>query len=95
MGGLASEGFAVGTAWKMNSRRLGSDTWFSMIPKFEYKLTGNQSLLVVPYWPAILLSATLATLPWFPSRFSLRTMLIATTLVAVVLGLVVWLGRPT
>lgn len=28
-----------------------------------------------------------------PPKFSLRTMLIATTLVAVVLGLVVWLAR--
>ena len=33
-------------------------------------------------------------LPWFANlgRFSLRTLLIATTLVAVVLGLIVWLG---
>jgi hypothetical protein len=28
---------------------------------------------------------------WLPNRFSLRTLLIATTLVAVVLGLIVWL----
>ena len=36
-----------------------------------------------------------ATLPWIASqwRFSLRTMLITTTLVAVVLGLVVWATR--
>ena len=32
-------------------------------------------------------------LPWMPGRFSLRTLLIATTLVAVVLGLIVWLRR--
>lgn len=32
----------------------------------------------------------LAAAPWVPTRFSLRTLLIATTLVAVVLGLIVW-----
>src|SRR4051812_1396865 len=40
-----------------------------------------------------LLFAVLAAGPWLPGRFSLRTLLLATTLVAVVLGLVVWLGR--
>jgi hypothetical protein len=35
---------------------------------------------------------TFAALPWLPYRFSLRTMLIATTLVAIVLGLGVWLA---
>jgi hypothetical protein len=51
---------------------------------------------IVPHWSLILLSATLAAVPWLPwwsTRFSLRTMLIVTTLVAVVLGLGVWLTR--
>jgi hypothetical protein len=49
--------------------------------------------LCVPYWLLVLLSTLLAAVPWLPwsKRFSLRTLLIATTLVAVVLGLVVWL----
>ena len=40
-------------------------------------------------------SATLAAVPWIHARwrFSLRTLLIATTLVAVVLGLVVYAAR--
>jgi hypothetical protein len=40
-----------------------------------------------------LVSATPAALPWtrWSRRFTLRTLLIATTLVAVVLGLIVWL----
>ena len=50
-----------------------------------------------PYWLAVLLVGMSASLPWLsllPKRFSLRTLLIATTLVAVVLGLIVWaLGR--
>jgi hypothetical protein len=47
---------------------------------------------IVPHWFLILVSAALAPLPWIrlPRRFSVRTMLIATTLVAIVLGLIVW-----
>ena len=56
-------------------------------------------LALVPYWFGVLLMAMLASLPWLPSwsrRFTLRTLLIATTLVAVVLGLIVAVLRwPT
>jgi hypothetical protein len=46
---------------------------------------------IAPYWFLILLTAAIAAAPWlrWPKRFSLRTLLIATTLVAVVLGLIV------
>jgi hypothetical protein len=50
----------------------------------------------IPYWFPVLLSASVATAPWiglFKRQFSLRTLLIATTLVAVVLGLAVWISR--
>jgi hypothetical protein len=50
---------------------------------------------VIPHWFLVLVSAALAHVPWIPwsNRFSLRTLLIATTLFAVVLGLIVWLCR--
>jgi hypothetical protein len=49
-------------------------------------------------WLLLLLSATIAFIPWirilpWPKRFSLRTLLIATTLVAVALGLVIYAAR--
>jgi hypothetical protein len=49
----------------------------------------------VPFWFPVLLSATFAAMPWirYFRRFSVRTLLIATTLVAIVLGLVVWATR--
>jgi hypothetical protein len=52
----------------------------------------------IPLWFLVALSASLAPLPWLrwdrrSKRYSLRTLLIATTLVAVVLGLVVWAAR--
>src|SRR4051812_21303235 len=45
-----------------------------------------------PIWFLALWSTVLALLPWM-CRFSLRTLLIATTLVAVTLGLIVWTAR--
>jgi hypothetical protein len=45
--------------------------------------------LSIPYRFPVMLSATLTVAPWLRFRFSLRTLLIATTLVAVVLGLIV------
>jgi len=46
-----------------------------------------------PHWFPILLFAAFATTPWTSQRFSLRTMLIGTTLFAVVLGLLVFATR--
>jgi hypothetical protein len=47
----------------------------------------------VPYWMVTLPTGALAAAPWFGCRFKLRTSLIATTLVAVALGLAVYLAR--
>jgi hypothetical protein len=47
----------------------------------------------LPLWPLVVIGAVLAAAPWIrqlPWRFSLRTLLIAMTLVAVVLGAVMW-----
>jgi hypothetical protein len=54
---------------------------------------GSDGHLIVPYWMMVALSGTMSVLPlksklW---RFGLRTLLIATTLIAVLLGLLVWL----
>lgn len=50
---------------------------------------------MVPHWFGLLIFGSLAGLPWIRCqfRYSLRTLLIVTTLVAVVLGCVVWLVR--
>ena len=50
----------------------------------------NMSQLYMPYWTAIAAAAVIASVWWLPLRFSLLTLLFATTLVAVVLGLIVW-----
>jgi hypothetical protein len=46
-----------------------------------------------PHWFFVLLFAALAALPWIKWRFSLRTLLIATTLVAVGLAAIVYASR--
>jgi FtsH-binding integral membrane protein len=54
------------------------------------------TFLIFPHWFPVLFFATLVAVPWIrqtPKRFSLRTLLIATTLIAMVLGLVVWATR--
>jgi hypothetical protein len=46
-----------------------------------------------PHWFLVLPIAGIAAVPWIRWRFTRRTLLIATTLVAVVLGLIVWMAR--
>jgi hypothetical protein len=45
--------------------------------------------IFIPYWILVLSSAVIASVPWLRWRFSLRTLLIVTTLVAIVLGILV------
>jgi hypothetical protein len=51
--------------------------------------------LVIPYWMPVVFIGMIGTIPWVPwsRRFSLRTLLVATTLVAVLLGAVVYAMR--
>jgi hypothetical protein len=63
---------------------------------FNYAtITPFAVVATAPDWFAILFCAILGGTTWirWPKRFSLRTLLIATTLVAVVLGLIVWATR--
>jgi hypothetical protein len=47
---------------------------------------------MIPWWLVVLIVAVPSFVaPWICWRFTLRTLLVTTTLVAVVLGLVVWL----
>ena len=42
----------------------------------------------VSYWLILIVTLCISAIPWLPLRFSLRTMLVATTLLAVALGLI-------
>ena len=54
------------------------------------------TVLYMPHWFPVLVAATLASVPWIHKlrfSFSLRALLIATTVVAVALGLAVYAAR--
>ena len=89
-GGDATEkGFNVATGRTMS----GLSPWeFHSITAQEPRATW----LTFPFWLPVLVSAMLSAIPWIrqlPWRFTLRTLLIATTLIAVGLGLIVWTFR--
>jgi hypothetical protein len=73
--------------------RLTLERSIGIVPGFGAGGRVPNYLLMFPHWFLVLLSAAFATAPWIRWRFSLRTLLIATTLVAVVLGLIVWAAR--
>jgi hypothetical protein len=58
----------------------------------EFILWDEFPSLIVPHWIPVSVTALFSVAPWIPcpKRFSLRTLLIATTLVAVGLGAISW-----
>ena len=69
-----------------------SDTAYRFLG-FEWNWFADGVIASVPFWFAVLIAAIFAAVPWLRWRFSLRTLLIATTLVAVMLGLIVWAAK--
>ncbi len=60
---------------------------------FEFSTRAGGLVFAMPFWFLSLTAIVFTICPWARTirRFSLRTLLIATTLVAVALGLIVWL----
>ena len=65
----------------------------SDLRSIQWKEFDSNIWVTVPTWLLVSLFAAFAALPWLRWRFSLRTLLIATTLIAVVLGIIVWMTR--
>ena len=59
---------------------------------FQILTWSGSTTILVPLWFILLTMLAASSVPWihWPKRFSLRTLLIATTLVAVLLGLIMW-----
>jgi hypothetical protein len=75
----------ISTTWRI-------DSWGTRTQRYGTRINDD---LIFRHWSLAFTFAILASLPCmvrFPSRlrFRLRTLLIATTLIAVVLGLIVW-----
>ena len=75
---------------------LGRDYWLEASDsRLQYSSPigffrgGATSHISIPHWVGIAIATSVSAIPWFRLRFSVRTLLIAMTLVAVVLGIVV------
>jgi hypothetical protein len=86
--------------WRGFPRESGHEWYPSGRPKwlgFRINLFDTRMYYVIaPYWFPILSSGAFAVLPWIRQvrwRFSLRALLIATTMFAVVLGLIIYAVR--
>ena len=63
--------------------------------KYGFSLDHTQqfTFVQVPYWLLVFIASIPASAPWIRWTFSLRTLLIVTTLVAVGLGVVIYLAQ--
>ena len=93
-------------SWEMFSSQLGpnlkNDLWSHLKTKSRIEFLGfhvfvsdKLNFVSMPYWFISIFLALLCGLPWYWRRFnfSLRTFLIAFTVLAVLLGLIGWLTR--
>jgi hypothetical protein len=72
--------------WKLRSREADPETF-----NVQWMPAPDKPWVVIPHWLPVVLCSTLAAAPWIQRfrRFSLRTLLIAMTLAAVILGTIV------
>jgi hypothetical protein len=76
--------------WRMGGYEIDADKRRSNPPpRFAWWYNRHDGTLTIrtPHWLFVAAGLVLSVLPWTRSRFSLRTLLIATTLVAVGLGM--------
>jgi hypothetical protein len=85
--------------WGIKSKRVDWNfIWHPVTPPksgFAVSLAtipGNY-VVCLPTWFSVVTCMAVATLPWILRRFSLRTLLIATTLLAILLGTIVYAVR--
>jgi hypothetical protein len=71
--------------WTITSSNAGDNAFRS----WRVSMQPNDVIAVLPWWFVVLVLVIAAATPWIRWKYSLRTLLIATTLVAVALGLAV------
>jgi hypothetical protein len=71
------------------------DKRFSSVAGFGLRCNSGVCVFVVPYWFAVLIAGAFSFALWsrVKYRFSLRSLFIAMTFLAVVLGMTAWLDR--
>jgi prepilin signal peptidase PulO-like enzyme (type II secretory pathway) len=102
-------GFSVGVvnpaattswSWRANSYPPGVVEKYPKYPPqsflgFGIRTAPTGTAFFVPYWFFVLSTGLLSTLLWRkrPWQFTLRSLFVATTFLAVVLGMIAWLDR--
>jgi hypothetical protein len=82
---------AVETEWVSGKTGYSASLPSVLHRRFTWLRATNRFLASAPHCFFVTVFGVASTIPWLSLRFSLRTLLIATTLVAVGLGLIVWL----
>jgi hypothetical protein len=78
----------------MMDRRFHPLPPLEALPSFYTSHSGmGDHFFHFPYWLPILLLSSVVVLPWVRWRFSIRTLLIATAVVAVVIAMLVAVAR--
>ena len=73
--------------WKSFHKPITRNT---RLPDAQFLVLADGWEIAVPFWLPTVVIAALSVGPWLRWKLSLRTLLIVTTLVAVVLGVIVW-----
>jgi hypothetical protein len=82
-----------GYEWKFFTLRESFSSATRPQQRLQWEIKSENQEVTIPYWCLTLICGIVGAAPWIRWKwhFGLRTLLIATTLVAVVLGLIVWL----
>jgi hypothetical protein len=83
----------TGYGWGRAPRQRLDETFPVHFYGFYFRKASGDLTLIVPMWFLIIVSISCAAAPWLAWKFGVRTLLIATTVVAVVLGIAVWLSK--
>ena len=77
--------------WRIEPAAVSNFDWDKWERNTPHWILGQNNRVLVPHWFAVIVAGSLSAALWLRWSFSLRTLLIATTLVAVGLALIVWL----
>jgi hypothetical protein len=98
--GVVNPSTTASWLWRANSYPPGVDEKYTKYPPrsflgFRFRTAPNGTSFFVPYWFVVLSTGLLSTLLWRKRswQFTLRSLFIATTFLAVVLGMIAWLDR--
>jgi hypothetical protein len=91
VGRLGPRSYLIGRSYLSFPAGDAADWRKGGVSGFDYYEEGSVTAFLAPHWLLALLFSALAVIPWVVRSwcFSLRTLLIATTLVAVGLGMIV------